>query len=108
MKNSTAATTDFGQMLSNAFYKRIADPALFQTLYQKPSYAEFQRKLNDLCTSVFELNEPITRDAVQGIMDALYILQGFECEFLYRIGLQEGLALAAPGFLTDGVGVLND
>ena len=102
MKEQTTIT-NFGTHFSTMFLRRIADLDTFAPLHSIHPYQEAQAEYSALRDQVFDQDNAIDASVVQAIINALHCIQDLEMEYLYRLGIQEGMRIREPEFLTEGM-----
>ena len=94
---------DFGAYFSQMFYSRISDPAIFEPLHSLETYREAVEVYDAAYKTVFDQEHLPDKNAVQELLNALYRIQDFQAQYLYRLGLREGNTINSPAFLTAGL-----
>lgn len=96
-------SSSFGASFSEMFLDRISNNETYKPLQALEAYREAQTAYSSLCDSIFDTEAMSDKKAVQELIRALHRIQDIETEYIYRLGMQEGLSMRGPDFLISGI-----
>ena len=102
--NEPFPAVNFGACFSKMFLDRIANPDTFAPLKALERYQEAQAVYSLIHREIFDKDQAADQNTVQKLINALHSIQDLEMQYFYRLGIQEGVAMHKPDFLTVGVG----
>lgn len=96
-------STTFDTSFSNMFLDSVSDIETFAPLHALESYQEAKAAYSALHTEIFDNNHAADEKTVQAIMNAIHRIQDLEMQYIYRMGIQNGIHMSKPDFLIGGV-----
>lgn len=103
MAEITACNSQFGVTFSEMFLDRIADKEVFAPLEVLERYQSKMQVYGAAHAAIFDTLDQSGTEPVQTLLTALYSVQDMQMEYIYRLGLQEGMRIGLPSFLTEGI-----
>lgn len=96
-------SSSFGASFSEMFLDRISNIDTFKPLQALESYqnakSAYSSVYNTLCG---ETGKDDIKN-IEKLIRALHRIQDIETEYIYRLGMQEGLNMRGPDFLISGI-----
>lgn len=96
-------TATFGTCFSNMFLDRISNPDTFAPLDEMSAYQDAQAAYDSAHSAIFDQGAAADHKSVQALIDALYRLQDMQMQYIYRVGIQDGMQVCRPDFCTVGI-----
>jgi len=96
-------SSGFGASFSEMFLDRISNTDTFKPLQALESYQNAKAAYSSIRESLFDEKGKADIKAVEKLIRALHRIQDLEMEYIYRLGIQEGLSMRGPDFLISGI-----
>lgn len=95
--------SDFGPSFSKMFLDRISDIDTFKPLQALKAYQDAKTAYSSLYNSIFDTEVVPDKKTVLELIRAIHRIQDMEMEYIYRLGIQEGVSMRAADFLISGI-----
>lgn len=94
---------NFGHEFNEMFLTRLDDLATLAPLHALEAFQKAQRAA-ETARMALEENIPAEQQStITGLVNAFHRMADLQMEFCYRLGMQEGIVLNKPEFLTIGL-----
>ena len=94
---------EFGNAIADMLYSRMDDGEFLQRLQDSPAYAQAQQEYQTAYKVLAGDQGLAPSSQEQTLIDALRHIHDLELQYIYRAGLQDGINLKDPAFLTAGL-----
>jgi hypothetical protein len=92
----------FGAVINEVLFESVSTPEFFSPLEECADYREAKAEYDSLYDEVFS-GASVNAGQVQKLLNAQSRLNDAQAQFIYRTGIQAGISLSTPEFLTEGM-----